>query len=77
MQGLVHALKPKRNGGWCRRVIVKDTVSLPARCETDVTGQVVYRDLKYPWTTVPRSPFGEVRVARTVLSSCWKGSPCV
>lgn len=31
MQGSVHALKPKVNGGWCRKVVVQDAVSSPDR----------------------------------------------
>ena len=46
MQGLVHALKPKTNGGWVRHVVVQDTMSLPTRSEVDVAGRVVYKDLK-------------------------------
>ena len=78
MQGLVHALKPKTNGGWVRRVIVQDTVSLPARSEVDVAGRVVYKDLKDTWATwasVPGSPVEEIRVARTILPSYCKGVP--
>ena len=52
MQGLAHALKPKTNGGWIRRVVVQDTVDLPARSETDVRGWMVYKDLKDLWNTL-------------------------
>ena len=78
MQGLVHALKPKTNGGWVRRVIVQDTINLSARSEVDVHGWVVYKDLKDTWDTwasVPGSPMEEIRIARTILPSCSKGVP--
>ena len=39
----VHVLKPKTNGDWCRMVIVQDTVSLPARTETVVIDELMYR----------------------------------
>ena len=76
--GLVHALKPKTNGGWVHRVVVQDMVSLPARSEVDVAERVVYKDLKDTWATwasVPGSPVEEIRVARTILPSCCKGVP--
>ena len=53
MQGLVHALKPKTNGGWVSRVVVQDAVSLPARSEVVVAGRVVYKDLKDTWVRGP------------------------
>ena len=46
--GSMHVLKPKTNKVWYRRVLVHDTISLSARSDTDVTGQLVYRDLKDP-----------------------------
>ena len=51
MKGMVHALKPKNNGGWVHRVIVQETAELPTRCERDVPGRVMYNDLKDPWVT--------------------------
>ena len=78
MQGLIHALKPKTNGGWVRRVVVQDTVSLPTRSEVDVAGRVVYKDLKdtrATWASVPGSPVEEIRVSSTILPSCCKGVP--
>ena len=35
IHGIVNVLKPKTNGGWVRRVVVQETVQLPARSETD------------------------------------------
>ena len=78
MQGLVHALKPKTNGGYVRRVVVQDTVNFPARSEVDVSGRVVYKDLKDTWDTwasVPGYPVEELQIARTILPSCCKGIP--
>ena len=78
MQGLVHALKPKTNGGRVRRVVVQDAVNLPARSEVDMPGRVVYKDLKDTWDTwasVPTSAVEEIRIARTTLPSCCKGLP--
>ena len=48
MHGLVQVLKAKTNGGWVLRVVVQETVQLPARSETNVAGRVVYKDLKNP-----------------------------
>ena len=76
MHGLVHVLKLKTNGGWVRRVVVQETVQLPAGGQTDVAGRVVYKDLKNPWvtwTSVQGAPVEEVRVARTILSPSCKG----
>ena len=78
MHGLVHVLKPKTNGGWVRRVVVQQTVQMPARSETDVAERVVYKDLKNPrvtWASVPGAPVEEVRVARTILPPSYKGVP--
>ena len=44
----------------------------------DVSGRVVYKDLKDTRDTcasVPGSPVEEVRIARTILPSCCKGVP--
>ena len=79
MHGLVHVLKPKTNGGWVRRVVIQETVQLPARSETDVAGRVVYNDLKNPWVTwasAPGAPVEEVRVTRTILPPSCKGVRC-
>ena len=78
MHCLVHVLKPKTNGDWVRRLVVQETVQLPARSETDVAGRVVYKNLKNPWVTsasVPGAPVEEVQVARTILPSSCKGVP--
>lgn len=45
MHGQVFSLKPKIDGGWVRRVVVRELVQLPARCEANVAGYTVYRDL--------------------------------
>ena len=76
MQGLVHALKPKTNGGWVRRVLLQDTVNLPTRSGVNVSGRVIYKDLKETydtWASVPWSPVEEVRIARTIIPHCCKG----
>ena len=70
--------KPKTNGDWVRRVVVQEAVQLPTHSEIDVTGRVVYKDLKNPWVTwasVPGAPIEEVRVARTILPPRCKGVP--
>ena len=48
MGGLIHKLKPETIEGWVLRVVVQETVNLPARSEMDVPGRIVYRDLKDP-----------------------------
>ena len=44
MKGLAHALKPKSNCGGVQRVVVQESVELPARCETDVPELVIRRN---------------------------------
>ena len=46
--GVGACVKAEDKCGWCRRIIVQDRVSLAAGSETDVTGQLVYRDFKTP-----------------------------
>ena len=70
MHGKVFPLKPKLDGGWMRRVVVQESVHLPARCETNVAVYTVHRDFTSTWETWasrPGSPAGEVRVARALV----------
>ena len=70
MHGRVFSLRPKLDGGWVRRVVVQESAQLPARCDVNVAGCTVFKDLSNTWDTwasKPGSLTEELRVASALV----------
>jgi len=63
-------------GVWCRRIVLQNNVTIPARSEANVSTKEILRNLSdsccngnSSWSTEPRSVTSGVHVSRTVIPS--------